>query len=70
MPAPLIYGLMSELMNTEKEKKLLALEGIDSSRVPMAVILYSAIITSILIMVTINRKHRLEKQKIELNKGT
>ena len=70
MPAPVVYGLMSQFMNTEKEKKLLALQGINSSHVPMAVILYSAILTSILMLLTINRKHKLENQKNELIKAS
>ena len=50
MPSPILYGIISSFVETNKTKK--------KSRIPMAVILYSVIITSALMTYTIRKKHR------------
>ena len=75
MPAPLIYGLISQLIrgddgddlnDTKPEKVTLNPKtgtvgmSVSESHLPMGVILYSTILTNLFIIYTIRRKHRLE----------
>ena len=75
MPAPIIYGIVSSLVGADEEIKG-ATEGADNgerepdelftlkrSHIPMGVILYSSIITMLLVIFTLNRKVRRETQQ-------
>lgn len=64
MPAPFIYGFVSELAGDSK-----LLTGKEKSRVPMAMIIYSEMITLILMTIVILRKLRNESLEDQLNKA-
>ena len=66
MPAPIVYGLVSWIVEADDkdlaDEKLL---GIKRSHIPMAVALYSSIITMVLVIIMIRRKINRETKYLK-----